>query len=244
MTGLESKLGKGVLWVTHFIWSHYGLSDTIQRARGRTHSIVTLAETKAGGGQLVPADPGSGLGGPGGGSICLVWLWSGLPRSRPAGARGARGGVAAEASASRSRGAGSGGAQPGDPAPPPGRRPQPPPPPPACRRPRRARAGHVAASVTPSLTLTHPRELYLVLLPRPTTRALGSLLVPARRAATPSIQPPPHHPRRRGPSASCRFSSYLPRVLRHSPPDPSLEPLLLLSGRGNGRSDTRTVMTR
>lgn len=91
--------------------------------------------------------------------MCFVWLWSGLPRPippRPALLLAVCGWVAAAASASSGGGAGRCSAQPRDLAPS-RRRPQPPPLPSACRRPQHGRAGHVGASVTPSLTLTHTR---------------------------------------------------------------------------------------
>lgn len=77
--------------------------------------------------------------------------------------RGERGEAAAAATASGGRRAGRCGALLEDPAPSP-RRPQHPLPA-ACGRPRHRRAGHVGASVTPSLTLTHTPALHSCSVP-------------------------------------------------------------------------------
>lgn len=165
-----------------------------------------------------------------------VWflLRSGLARSTPPRrahpeAQGGRGWAAAAASASRSGGAGRCGAQPGDLAPFPRGARSLPLSPAAGRRPQRGRAGHVGASVTPSLTPshTHPRARTRApgsrALSLADTQALGSPSQAARRAATPSCPAP-------GPALGKQLllSEQLLRGLRRS----HLWPLLLLLGRG------------
>lgn len=220
------------------------LTYSLQKLRGRTISIVILPETKARGGQPVPRPPsGSGRTGRQGDlfgfALERVSARPSRPRrGRPGAPWGGGGWAAAVASAS-----GAVGREVRRPARRPGSLPPAarslPAPPAAGRRPQRGRAGHVGASVTPSLTpspshththtpaRTHPRACISCSFTGRHTGARESLRA-SPQAAIPSSQP--QRPRE---ARSC--ASRQPRGPRQSPPAPTLWPPQLPPGRGGSR---------
>lgn len=105
----------------------------------------------------------------------------------------------------------------------------------ACRRPQLGRAGHVGASVTPSLIHTHthtrahaPARLHPVLSPWPTHRRSRVAPGPGPQDSDP---PPPRLRARPRPAAPALQTA--PRARGSQPPGPTLWPLLLLSALGN-----------
>lgn len=231
------------------------LTYSLQKLRGRTISIVILPETKARGGQPVPRPPsGSGRTGRQGDlfgfALERVSARPSRPRrGRPGAPWGGGGWAAAVASAS-----GAVGREVRRPARRPGSLPPAarslPAPPAAGRRPQRGRAGHVGASVTPSLTPspshthTHtrahaPARLHLVLFHRPTHGR--SRVSPCQPAGSDPLIPAP---------APARGKELrLPSAPRSPAKPPGPDPLATAATAGTWRQqkapggDTRTVMS-